>query len=1215
MTDRLQQLADRARQLGWTRPIVVQSPTTMQELRGYILAMERNSEADIRFVEARVIRPERHESGEVEYKIEVSVGDLNSRADLEAAGDALQNMWRSFLAHLRGRLNLRATDQFQIRVLGNDQEASTDYLPFKDHNVASLTSLLFGFSSGANYEINLNDATIRVVYDRQRGGNGFVRACLSAEEFIKKKRCLVEITGGHCFYQCCILTLAYHHNRDQYNMLKKKQSQAHRITEAIRFKDMMGFPNDVSLGDIEAIEQKCELSIYVIDYRNLRYVYESKEPGKQPCFMLRTGDEEQTHYTFINPDKPGALWSKRQFCYTCMRAYHDLSHTCFALCKRCRHPDCPDETNEKRCRICLLKFKNAFCYDVHLKKKMCEKERLCEICMRLYSVDRKHPHVCNKHYCKICDELYEGLHECYVQPVEQLKPISNHYIFYDYECTLDDGVHNVAGIVAMTLDDPTPREFKTTDGFINWVCQKKHKGYTCIGHNASRYDFHFVKKIALERGLRSYDVATGHTIYYSEFKDFKIRWIDSYRFIPISLRSFPKTFCIEELAKGYFPYIFFTQERIDYTGPMPDKKWFEFDHYKEKDREEAIEWYETHKNDEIDLYRMCMDYCISDVALLREGCIRFRNLFLSITQNEMDPFQYLTIASVCLQVYLRFYYPEKTIARLPLITDRLAERSWLAHIAQEKQVSIRPFTGMSGIDEHGQVYRFRYCLDDGCKSCFNVHTFHPTQGIKLHELHYASRKAIEQHNAISIWECQWTMPEDAFTPLLNPRNAFFGGRTEPIKMYYKCQEGETIRYYDYTSLYPSIQFGRIHGITAETYDELQEIRYPVGHPEIITHDFLPLDQYFGFVKCEIKPAKLYIPLIPTRGKGKLIFDCEPKSGTWTTIEVCKAIELGYVVEKIFCVWHFPTTSDTLFRDYVKTFLKIKQQSAGWSKLGCHTEEEKKEFIDYYEQAQGIRLEHTEYNPGMYYVAKLCLNSLWGKFGQRPYFTSTQDTFGRDDFEEIVYSDKYLIHDVIIHPCGARSITYEKKRRYVMAPKHSNIAIAAFTTSHARLRLYQALEVLQDRVLYMDTDSVIFVDRGDPGLVTGPLLGDLTDELDDDEIIEFISAGPKCYGYETKKGKKEFKIKGFTLNVKTSKVLNFDTVKDIVLHDRKRKIQTFPLQFQIDAYHNIKTKKFKEDEEDQGKYFQFTFDKREICPRQGHFIDTVPYASDRHAQDE
>lgn len=38
----------------------------------------------------------------------------------------------------------------------------------------------------------------------------------------------------------------------------------------------------------------------------------------------------------------------------------------------------------------------------------------------------------------------------------------------------------------------------------------------------------------------------------------------------------------------------------------------------------------------------------------------------------------------------------------------------------------------------------------------------------------------------------------------------------------------------------------------------------------------------------------------------------------------------------------------------------------------------------------------------------------------------------------------------------------------------NVCIAAYTTTQARLKLYECLEVLNEKVLYYDTDSLIFI---------------------------------------------------------------------------------------------------------------------------------------------
>ena len=165
-------------------------------------------------------------------------------------------------------------------------------------------------------------------------------------------------------------------------------------------------------------------------------------------------------------------------------------------------------------------------------------------------------------------------------------------------------------------------------------------------------------------------------------------------------------------------------------------------------------------------------------------------------------------------------------------------------------------------------------------------------------------------------------------------------------------------------------------------------------------------------------------------------------------------------------------------------------------------------------------------------------------------------------------------------------------------KSTNVAICAFTTAYARLRLYQALEILGEDVLYCDTDSVIFRDRGQ--LVTGPYLGDLTSELKPGEFIEeFCSTGPKSYSYRTNTGKVECKIKGFTLDAKVSTVLNFESMKKMVLEDRRATLTVPQLNFAIATNHTISTTP------NYQKQFSFTFDKRKIMPLQNGEIDTQP----------
>jgi len=91
-------------------------------------------------------------------------------------------------------------------------------------------------------------------------------------------------------------------------------------------------------------------------------------------------------------------------------------------------------------------------------------------------------------------------------------------------------------------------------------------------------------------------------------------------------------------------------------------------------------------------------------------------------------------------------------------------------------------------------------------------------------------------------------------------------------------------------------------------------------------------------------------------------------------------------------------------------------------------------------------------------------------------------------------------------------------------RHTNEVIGAYVTAGARIHLYRFLDRLQERAIYCDTDSVIYVQpKDEPSLVeTGDKLGDMTSELRPSEsIIEFVNGGPKNYAYKiVTEGKKE-----------------------------------------------------------------------------------------------
>ena len=105
---------------------------------------------------------------------------------------------------------------------------------------------------------------------------------------------------------------------------------------------------------------------------------------------------------------------------------------------------------------------------------------------------------------------------------------------------------------------------------------------------------------------------------------------------------------------------------------------------------------------------------------------------------------------------------------------------------------------------------------------------------------------------------------------------------------------------------------------------------------------------------------------------------------------------------------------------------------------------------------------------------------------------------------------------------------------------------AFTTAYGHLELYKYLHLLGDRVLYFDTDSIIFKSSDpatDPPLTS--YLGGLTSELPPDtHIVELATTGPKSYSYVTNTGHTECKIKGFSLNYANSLKIDFNVINNL-----------------------------------------------------------------------
>ncbi|KAL3102391.1 hypothetical protein niasHT_020822 [Heterodera trifolii] len=406
------------------------------------------------------------------------------------------------------------------------------------------------------------------------------------------------------------------------------------------------------------------------------------------------------------------------------------------------------------------------------------------------------------------------------------------------------------------------------------------------------------------------------------------------------------------------------------------------------------------------------------------------------------------------------------------------------------------------------------------------------------------------------------------------REAFHGGRTGPMKLLHTTKPGQKISYKDFTSLYPWTNFST---------------KYPLGHPKIISFTTneqtvnwrSPTDNpYKGLLKVLLLPPdnNVKVTVMPIKFDERLLFPlCEkcakvisnkyPKGfkddnyscphfntndrafvSTCTHLELNASLEAGYTVRKLFHVLQYDQWSDNVFKSYVSEMMALKIHATGYPSW-CNNEEEKRKYIEECWEKFGIKIENNKMkaDPGKRYIAKLCLNSLWGRFSMRNLLSKA--IIDNDECLIRQYSDDKKIElidvELMDEDNDVYMLTYKPKEEFVDENKYSNVVISLFTTSMARLYLYEALKKVADapgcEILYYDTDSVIYVhpEDNDP-LPTGKgHLGELTDEKPDHDIMEFISAGCKNYGLKLRRkdnGEIEYdlKIRGFTLDEQTGR---------------------------------------------------------------------------------
>ena len=743
---------------------------------------------------------------------------------------------------------------------------------------------------------------------------------------------------------------------------------------------------------------------------------------------------------------------------------------------------------------------------------------------------------------------------------------------------------------------------------LSYLCERRPwvNKVIAIAHNAKAYDLHFILNRAILLKWTPDLIMNGLKIMSMRFEH--MIFLDSVCYMPLPLRKLPDAFGLSA-TKSWYPHFFNTAQNRNYIGPIPDVTMYGVDEMSEAERIEFLTWYKGQADNVFDNRQVLESYCQDDVAVLRQACQIFRRELMTV--GHIDVFlESITIASACNKVFRKRFLKPDIIGLIPTsgytgnVNYSKKSIMWLTHVERSNNCTIihgrrgrehrLPELPHLSVDGYcpitKKVYEFLGCYFHG-HTCMPFRDIETLGGDTLSERYEQTMARLEQitgagYEVETMWECQFeqdilahhpeleTLPALQQSPL-NTRDALYGGRTEAMRLHYKVRDGESIQYVDVMSLYPYI---------------CKYFKFPVGHPTIYIgdecRDIAAMLQKEGLIKCLIMPPKqLYHPVLPFKCNNKLLFclcrscaiemnganECTHDTvreralvGTWVIDEVRLAVSKGYRIVKVYEVYEYAVTQydrqgdeGGLFVEYINTFLKLKAEASGYPVWVSSSEDEDR-FINAFYMSEGILLDKNEIRPNAAKraLAKLCLNSFWGKLTEKNNRTkSKMITDPRELYRFLVTPGIEVVNLMFASDqvCWA-SWRYAEDEK-IPNLRHTNEVIGAYVTTGARIHLYKYLDKLQERALYCDTDSVLYIQDDDkPALIQcGDNLGDMTNELKPNEFIhEFVSGGPKNYAYKisnrdaSKEPKTVCKVRGITLNYTAIQVVKFDVLKQMIL---------------------------------------------------------------------
>jgi hypothetical protein len=505
-----------------------------------------------------------------------------------------------------------------------------------------------------------------------------------------------------------------------------------------------------------------------------------------------------------------------------------------------------------------------------------------------------------------CEEEYPKFeqHYCQIEKVygHQVKKAVSNFIFYDIESIQDKSEKKQIPVFLYawntTIDEKV--EFNTTfdesgnivtsaiKEFLKYLLVEEHHEYHIIAHNGGKYDNHFLineiqdsvtdEKITVEKlakGTRYLSIVVKYTL---KQKTHTITFGDSLTKIQSPLEKMPKMFDLKAVSKTWCPYDWLNKDNLHFRGKLMEKSYFGYDTWKAEKKAKFDDEFSLKKDQKV----------VMKAQLNEDGSLKSGQRYWKISR----------VIDVEVTLYELVQYG-KALKDLKTKDDIFIYCDvWETFIKEYCKMDVM-ILGQAVL-KHQQLFK-----TIGTELLREMQMASLGKGL---EIDYENQCFVDKINKKKTKSIKAFLKENEHRirrPYASVKESYHGGRTEVFKPYYKCRGNEKIAYIDITSMYPAI---------------MANFPFPFGKPERI-RDVKSLtldniDHFFGFIYCKIKsPDDLEIPLLCVK-TDKLAFPLGRLVKTFTSVEVKEAVKLGYVVEEVFEIIHFPEKSNDLFRSFL-----------------------------------------------------------------------------------------------------------------------------------------------------------------------------------------------------------------------------------------------------------------------------------------------------------